>query len=404
MKWSHKARAIKFYQFFFTRVQYLLPWHLPKVISGGGSTEKLADIVNEAGIKKLLLVVDPNVAKLGLPEPLLKALDNKGIKTVIYDNIKPNPEDTSVEEARSIYQNEGCGGIIAFGGGSSMDCAKAAGARIARPKRTVEQLGGTFKVFKKLPPLYAIPTTAGTGSETTIAAVITDSKTRHKYAINDLSLIPIYAVLDPNLTVGLPPHITATTGLDALTHAVEAYTNRYTPAYAADFAVKAVKLIFENLETAYNDGKNIEARNNMLLASYYGGAAFTRAGVGNVHAIAHTLGGLYGVAHGLANSVILPIVLEDYGKAAYKKLARLADAVGITGESEEVKAKAFIAAIRGMNDRMNIPRTIEVIKDEDIPRMISWAMKEANPVYPVPVVWGPEQFAATIDHIRGKQA
>lgn len=402
MKWEHKARAIRFYQFFFTKAQYLMPWRRPELISGSHSTVELAGVIWKAGLKKILVVTGPNVMRLGLPRPMLDALTAEGVEYIVYDGVKPNPDDICVEEARSLYVEGGCDGIVAFGGGSPMDCAKAAGARIARPGRSVAKLGGTLRVLKKLPPLYAVPTTAGTGSETTIAAVITDSATHRKYAINDFRLIPLCAVLEPELTVGLPPQITATTGLDALTHAVEAYTNRYTPAYAADYAVRAVKLIFENLPTAFSDSGNLEARNNMLLASYFAGVAFTRAGVGNVHAIAHTVGGLYGVAHGLANSVILPIVLTDYKSAVYRPLAELADAVGIAGDSDEQKAAAFIQAIRAMNARMCIPERLDVIRDEDIPKMVEWAMKEANPLYPVPEVWGPQQFTRTIRHIKGQ--
>lgn len=281
-----------------------------------------------------------------------------------------------------------------------MDCAKAAAARVAHPNKTIAQLGGTLKVHKKVPPFFAVPTTAGTGSETTVAAVVTDPVTHHKYAVQDPCLVPKYAVLDPELTVGLPPHVTSTTGMDALTHAVEAYTNRFAPKYTDRLAEKAVKLIFDNLELCYKDGKNIEARSNMLLASFYAGAAFSRACVGNVHAIAHTLGGLYGTAHGLANAVILPYVLEDFGEAVYKKLARLAEIVGISGADDGEKARAFIKEIRRMNKDMNIPDKLDCIKTEDIPQMVEWAMAEANPIYPVPVIWNAEQFTKTIERLR----
>ena len=224
-----------------------------------------------------------------------------------------------------------------------------------------------------------MPTTAGTGSETTIAAVVTGSD-HHKYAISDLCLIPRYAILDPVLTVGLPPHITAETGMDALTHAVEAYLSRF-----------------------YHDGASLPDRAAMLQASFDAGAAFTRASVGNVHAIAHTLGGLYGVPHGLANAVLLPLVLEDYGKAAYPHLARLAALVGLKGESEESLAKAFIAEIRVMNTRMGIPDRFDCIRKEDIPLMATWAAQEANPVYPVPVIYDEARFARVIERSHHSQ-
>ncbi|MBA4347245.1 MAG: hypothetical protein C0413_00105 [Clostridiales bacterium] len=195
----------------------------------------------------------------------------------------------------------------------------------------------------------------------------------------------------------MPPHITSTTGMDALTHAVEAYTNLFAPKSTDKLAIKAVKLIFENLEKVYKDGTDITARYNMQLAAYYAGAAFTRACVGYVHSVAHTLGGLYGTPHGLANAVILPCVMEHFGPAVYFKLARLAEAVGINGKDDEEKAKAFIREIRRMNTDMRIQSSFDFIQEKDILQMIKWAMKEANPIYPVPVLWHEPEFRALID-------
>ena len=274
-------------------------------------------------------------------------------------------------------------------------------ALAARPGKSISQLSGLLKVGRRIPTFIAIPTTAGTGSETTIAAVITDAETHHKAAVMDLHLIPKYAVLDPLLTVGLPPKTTAATGMDALTHGVEAYLCwTYNTKESIRLAEEAIADIFKYLERAYNDGGDIEAREKMLIASYKAGFAFTRAGVGNVHAIAHTLGGLYGTAHGLANAVILPIVLEDYGSRVYRKLARLAAIVGIKGETEEKLAAGFIAEIRDMNRRMGIPTGFPFIKEEDIETMIIWALAEANPVYPVPVVYDRERCRRVIEKIR----
>ena len=250
-------------------------------------------------------------------------------------------------------------------------------------------MAGLLKVGKKIPPYIAVPTTAGTGSETTIAAVITDTDTHHKYALMDLHLVPKYAVLDPEMTRELPQKITSTTGMDALTHAVEAYVCwTYNTAESIRLAEEAVCGIFRYLERAYQNGEDMEARTQMLIASYKAGFAFTRAGVGNVHAIAHTLGGLYNTPHGLANAVILPIVLEDYGEAVHKKLAHLAELTGVqTAGTDREKAEAFIREIRAMNERMAIPTGFDFIREEDIPQMIRWALAEANPVYPVPVIY-----------------
>ena len=282
-----------------------------------------------------------------------------------------------------------------------MDCAKAAGARVTNPNLTVSQMRGELKIRHKLPPFFAVPTTAGTGSETTLAAVVTNMQTHEKYAINDPKLRPKYAVLDPELTTGLPQKITSTTGMDALTHAVEAYIGLSGTKSTDDYAERATILIFENLEKAYNDGKNLRARENMLIASFYAGMAFTRAYVGYVHAIAHNLGGIYGTPHGLANAVILPHVLEYYGEAAYPKLARLAEIVGLKGYSQADKAMNFIDAIKQMNKNMGIPEHFDFIKDEDIPTIVERALKEGNPLYPVPKIMDAKDCETVVRAIRG---
>ena len=274
--------------------------------------------------KNVLIITDAGIHKLGLTDRLEKVLTDSSIPYILYDKTVANPTTVNVAEALELYHENNCQAIIGFGGGSSMDCAKAVGARVAKPHQSLAKMKGILKVHKKLPLLIAVPTTAGTGSETTLAAVIVDAETRHKYAINDFPLIPRYAVLDPKVTLSLPPFITATTGMDALTHAVEAYIGNSTTPGTRKNARDAVQLIFENLDTAYTDGSNKEARRNMLRASYFAGCAFTKSYVGYVHAVAHSLGGQYNVPHGLANAVLLPYVLEAYGKTIYKKLAALA--------------------------------------------------------------------------------
>lgn len=269
-----------------------------------------------------------------------------------------------------------------------MDCAKAAGARIAYPNRTVGQMKGLLRVWRKLPMLIAIPTTAGTGSEVTVTAVITDSEKKHKYTMNNFTMIPSHAVLDPGVTVTLPPHLTATTGMDALTHAVEAYIGGSTTRQTRALALEAVALVFGNLERAYRDGTDLQAREAMLRAAYKAGVAFSKSYVGYIHAVAHSLGGQYNIPHGLANSVLMPIVLEEYGSRVHRKLHRLAVAAGVAAEQETDRAAAekFIAAIRDMNRRMGIPERLSGIQKADIPAMAKHAAKEANPLYPVPVL------------------
>ena len=363
----------------------LLPYRNPEII---GSLKDIPDVLKKKKCKSVLIITDEGIRSLGLTIRLENALTHHEISYTIYDKTVANPTSDNVEEALSLYREKGCQAIIGFGGGSSMDCAKAVGARAAKTHQSLAQMEGVMKVHKKLPLLIAVPTTAGTGSETTLAAVITDSRTRHKYPVNDFSLIPKYAVLDPKVTSSLPPFITATTGMDALTHAVEAYIGNSTTPGTRKNALDAVKLIFENLDTAYTDGSNIEARKNMLRASYFAGCAFTKSYVGYVHAVAHSLGGQYNIPHGLANAILLPMVLEEYGQTIYKKLARLAMAAGIATKSTptEEAAKSFIQAIKDMKKRFGIGDTVPQIRKEDIPRLARYADKEANPLYPVPVL------------------
>jgi alcohol dehydrogenase class IV len=380
------------YQGVFRLAMPVLGIRVPELLQGENSVRKLPAFIKSKGISNILIVtVKPLLGMLaGLKEELEKA----GIQYAIYDDTVVNPTIDNVEEALALYKKNRCEGIIAFGGGSAMDCAKGVGARIARPDKTMRQLGGLLKVGRKLPPLFAIPTTAGTGSEATVTAVITDSASHEKYNINDPHLVPPYAVLDPVLTKSLPKELTSTTGMDALTHAVEAFIGRSNTKETEKYALDAVKLIFENLKKAYDNGNDLVVRNNMQLAAFYAGIAFTRAYVGYVHALAHRLGGRYGTPHGLANAVLLPHVLELFGESAHKRLAILADAVGIDGATEAEKAKKFISAIREMNEYMGIPTKIKGIKEEDIPGMVRSALKEAHPLYPVPKLLGPEELSA----------
>ncbi len=399
--WTLKKAYYRTYQAIFNIGARVLPWRKPEREETPGCIAKIPEYLAKSGAKKPMVVTDPGLVKAGVAPAVTAILDKAGIAYGYYDSVAPNPTVDMVNAVKELYLKENCDSFIAIGGGSSMDTAKAAAAIIVKPNKTVNQLGGLLKVMKKIPPFIAVPTTAGTGSETTIAALITDPKTQHKYAVMDLCLIPKYAMLDANLTLGLPPHITSTTGMDALTHAVEAYVCwTYNTKESLQFAEEATKLIFENLEKAYNNGQDAEARQNMMIASFKAGFAFTRAGVGNVHAIAHTLGGIYNTAHGLANAVILPVILEDYGEAVYPKLARLAEIAGVkTDGTEAEKAKAFIQEIYDMNKRMNIPDGFDFIKEEDIPRMTKWAYAEANPIYPVPVLFNEEHFASVIRKI-----
>ena len=373
------------YQLAFYAAIPFLPYREPETFD---RIEGLEPLLKKLGVTSLLLVTDKGLRGAGLTTPLEAMLKQSGISCSVYDNTRANPTTQNVEEAVLMYRENNCQAMIAFGGGSSMDCAKAVGARIAYPNRSLKQLGGTLRIFRKIPPLVAIPTTAGTGSEVTVTAVVTDPGTNHKYTMNSFPLIPRYAVLDPAVTYTLPPSLTATTGMDALTHAVEAYIGRSTTKETRRLALTAVGLVFRNIEKAYLDGNDHTARSNMLRASYLAGEAFTKSYVGYIHAVAHSLGGQYNIPHGLANAVLLPIGLEIYGKTVYNKLHELGVAAGVTTEtvSHETGAKDFIRAIRALNRRMNIPETLSGIREEDIPGMARHADREANPLYPVPVL------------------
>ena len=360
-----------------------LPYRKPKI---AGSVRELPEIIMRHKCTHVLIITDGGIMTLGLTRRLEKALKEAGIPYTIYDKTVANPTTVNVREALELYHKEDCDAIIGFGGGSSMDCAKAVGACAVKPNQSLAQMKGILKVHKKLPLLMAVPTTAGTGSETTLAAVITDADTRYKYAINDFPLIPRYAVLDPKVTLSLPPFITATTGMDALTHAVEAYIGNSTTIDTRRDALKAVKLIFENIDIAYEHGDNIHARRNMLHASFYAGCAFTKSYVGYVHAVAHSLGGQYNVPHGLANAILLPLVLREYGSCIDKKLHRLAIAAGLADKNtpDHEAAELFIRTIEEMKERFGIVNIVKEIQKTDIPKLAHYADKEANPLYPVP--------------------
>ena len=379
----------------------IFPYREPALL---GKVEEISALLKENNMDNVLLVTDKSIRSLGLTEKLEKNLIESGIVIHVFDGTVPNPTSDNVEEALSIYNNNGCQAIIAFGGGSSMDCAKVVGARAVCPNKPLNKMAGLIKICRRIPLLIAVPTTAGTGSETTVASVIVDSETHHKYVINDFCLIPRYAVLDPEITTGLPKHLTATTGMDALTHAVEVYIGRSMTKASKAAAEEAVKLIFENLEQAYENGSNLEARRNMLHASYLAGTAFTKSYVGYVHAVAHTLGGKYGIAHGLANAVLLPIVLRAYGDSVTEALGNLSKVIGLAGEDVTIAtaAEMFISHIEAMNERMQIPTKLDCIRKEDIPAMAALADKEANPLYPVPTLWNATELEAIYHLVSSK--
>lgn len=381
------------FQLCFRAALPVLPYREPERLD---RVEQVPGVLGRLGVGSVLLVTDKNLRAAPAAGRLTAALDAAGIACTVFDGVDPNPTMHNVEDAFALYRQCGAGAIIAFGGGSPMDCAKAVGARATYPKKSVGKMKGLLKVLRPIPPLIAIPTTAGTGSEVTLTAVITDREKHHKYTMNSFPLIPRYAVLDPSVTVSLPKDLTATTGMDALTHAVEAYIGRSTTRRTRALALDAVQRIFSSIETAYQNGEDLAARQQMLLAAYEAGVAFSRSYVGYVHAVAHSLGGQYNIPHGFANAVLLPLVLEEYGPCVYKKLHRIGVAAGVCdgADSDAVGAQKFIDAVKGLDRRMGIPETIAGIEEKDIPKMSRYAAAEANPLYPVPRLWNAKELEA----------
>ena len=368
---------------------------------GSGAVANVAAEAKARGFRKALVCSDPSLVKFGVSQKVTDILDKEGLAYELFTDIKPNPTIENVQAGVAAFKAADADYIVAIGGGSSMDTAKAIGIIINNPEfADVRSLEGVAPTKNKSVPIIAVPTTAGTGSETTIAAVVSDPRTHEKYALQDPVLRPKYAVLDPELTIGLPPHITSTTGMDALTHAVEAYIGHSNTKGTAEAAEKATRLIFDNILTAYENGKDLKARENMLVASYLAGIAFTRAYVGYVHAIAHNLGGMYGTPHGLANAVILPYVLEYYGSTAAAPLAKLADIAGLetNGMNDAQKAALFIEKIKEFNRKMNIPEHLEIL-EKDIPTIAKRALREGNPLYPVPKIMDYDDCVSVIKRI-----
>ena len=367
---------------FFTR---FIPIPQPTLLVGPGSSGRLGQAVAGMGHSKILIVTDSIISKLGLLKDLTDALTEGGAQYVVFDEITPDAPIPLIEKGIAFYEEHDCDAIVAFGGGSSMDASKAIAVSISNPK-PLRKLAGYLKGLRAPVRIYAVPTTAGTGSEVTVAAVISDPERHSKLVIVDPRMVPKMAALDPNLMTGLPPHITAATGIDALTHAVEAFVGNWCTPYSDGMALSAVGLIFENLRTAYTNGKNLEAREKMSLASTYAGFAFTRANVGYVHAIAHQFGGKYHTPHGLANAIMLPHVLKFSSPAITDRLALLAvrARLGTEGESSDVLAQKFLDAVDQLNRDLGIPLYLDTLKEADIPALAKAACKEAHTGYPVP--------------------
>lgn len=360
-----------------------LPYRQPKLL---GRMRDIPPLLRQKKIASVLLITDASIRDMGLTAPLEKGLDRAHIACAVHVQSNPIPNLHDIENACKLYNKSAAKAIIAIGGGSAIDCAKVAGARIARPTRSVAQMAGLLRVMRKTPMLIAIPSAAGTGSEATLDAVITDDEHAHPYSILDFSLIPEYNVFDAQLSLHLSPRNTAIGAMDALTHAIEAYIGRSTNKFTRSMAEEAVLLLSRNMRPAYENGSYLGVRQRMLRASYCAGVTFTRSYIGYVHAIAHTLSAEYGLEHGLANAIVLPHMLRHYGLSCSGKLARLAYNSDLVSRNvdENVAARRFIRWIEKQNRTFGFPTGVAELREEDIPALAKIAAKEANPLYPVP--------------------
>lgn len=378
---------------------YVLPLPKPTLFSGPGSIHELTEAIADLGFKKLLLVTDEGLVKIGMAEQVAESARTRGLDVALYAEVKPDPTYDQVERGLNVYLESGCDAILALGGGSAMDCAKVIAARVTN-KKSIKRLAGLFRVWRTPAPLFVIPTTSGTGSEVTVAAVVSEPDTHHKTPLMDPKLVPLMAALDANLLVGLPAKITADTGIDALTHAIEAYISRNATTETKAYSVAAIKLIFQYLPRAVEEGSDIQARQKMAMASYYAGLAFTKASLGYVHAFAHNLGAKYGLPHGMANGLALLPVLRFSISEIEPQLTALSEAL-IDAQSEAMpNAQAFLDRLEGLYNEIGIEQTSSLLKTSDTDELVTLILKEAHWNYPVPKFMNEEECAQLLAEIR----
>ena len=361
----------------------LLPDKIPVTFVGAGAARELCESIAHTHSGKVLVVTDATLVEIGLVDRITDSLDAVGLPWSVYSGVEPDPTFAQVEAGFAQLEREDCEAVLAVGGGSSMDASKVIAAMATNPG-PLHKLEGMMKIKRAPMPLFAIPTTAGTGSEVTLVAVISVPETHAKKFFTDPKLMPLMTALDASLMTGLPAPITAATGMDALTHAVESFLSRMSTETTEMYARISVRLVFDHPHTACSNGNNLEARKAMALASYYGGLAFTRTSIGYVHAIAHTFGAYYRTPHGLANAIVLPHVLEFSKGSAESRLARLAEVIGCEGTSDREKAERFIDAVRDLMAKIDIPPKLDALIAADIAPIARQALGEAHLNYPVP--------------------
>ncbi len=375
----------------------------PVCYIGANKVLKMAEILKSENVKRVLVMTDKVLFELGLLNPMLEIIKEAGIEVSLYNDVKPDPTFGIVEEALEICKKDDCQAVIAFGGGSVLDASKVVAAA-ATNNVSPRALEGLLKVKKEILPLIAVPTTAGTGSEVTIVAVISDDITHKKTTIVSPKIVPKVAILDSALTTGLPPHITSSTAMDALTHALEAYTNTYATDETDGYALKAINLICNNIKVAYNDPTNLEAREALLVGSFHAGMAFTRTFVGYVHAFSHNIGGKYGVPHGLGNAVLLPHIMEMFKDVSADRFAKLSDLLEIADKkaSKKAKSQAFVNYLFDLNKELNLPERLEKFPQSGVEEILEAGFKEAHGQYPVPYYLTKEEGLAILNKVCDK--
>ena len=361
----------------------LVPVPRPMLFVGADSTRELSRAIARFGARHVFIVTDATLVELGIIQPILEHLESLDVRTTVFDAVQPDPDFALIDAGTAELESAGCDVVLGVGGGSPMDAAKVIAAR-ATSNKPAAQLTGIMKLKAPPLPIYAIPTTAGSGSEVTIAAVLSERDAKLKKPVVDPKLVPVAAALDPKLMLGLPPGMTAATGMDAMTHAVESYISRHATPDTDRLALAAVRMIARHLPRAYADGSDIEAREAMAIAASYAGSAFTKANVGYVHAIAHQFGARYHTPHGLANAIVMPHVLDYTRPAAAKRMAELARAAEVEGGTDAELADGFIQRIRDLNAELGIPDHLADLKRTDVPAIAAAALKEAHSLYPVP--------------------
>jgi choline dehydrogenase len=370
----------------FERMSRLKSFEMPTVVKHGvGVIRHTGEEVKKLGVSKVLLVTDPGVRRVGLIDPVVASLKEAQIEVVIFDRVEPNPSIYVVADGTKVYLDENCDGIVAVGGGSSMDTAKAVGVEVVHgePVLEYEAAEGKKPLSKRIPPLTTIPTTAGTGSEVTQWAVITDPNRQFKFNVGGPLIAAHLTMIDPELHVSMPPHITAATGIDALSHAIECYTCHYAQPMTDAVALLAIEYVAKYLRRAVANGKDIEARYAMSHAAMLAGLSYGSESAGAAHAMAQTLGGIIPVAHGQCVAALLGPVMEYNWMGEPEKYARIAQAMGVNihGMNIEEVAKAAVKAVYQLVRDVEIPTLEEQgVPADMIPRLAQEAYNDPQTI------------------------